>query len=246
MATNAAWPALLASFAVASACKGSDSEGDHEPGSAVGRRLDAFSFPDLAGREFAWSPEAGLRVDSEELRRLQALVIHVFQPDCPACREQARELERLSVRAPERFGVLGIAHRLDTRDVQGFSEDTRVTYPLLLGTGSAWADHWGRGDSMYVVDRRGMVSYAQVGFHPSDIERWQAVLDDLAAGRIARFSGPERDGLVVGEAFPVIELPLVDGEGTARFGLNEEGQLMVERAGERRLFRAAVGFFSRY
>jgi hypothetical protein len=98
---------------------------------------------------------------------------------------------------------------------------------------------------MYVVDRRGAIAYAQVGFHPSDVERWQAVLDDLAAGRAPRHSGPDRDAIVVGERFPELELPLFDGD-SARLGPDEQGTLVAERAGERRRYRAAIGFFSRY
>jgi len=99
---------------------------------------------------------------------------------------------------------------------------------------------------MYIADRRGRVVYSQVGFHPSDVERWEAVLDDLAAGRTARCSGPERDALVAGERLPTIDLPLVDGRAAARLGVDEHGALVVEGAGGRRRLRAAIGFFSRY
>jgi hypothetical protein len=185
-------------------------------------------------------------MDMDEARRPDALLIHVFQPDCPACRQQARELERLRARDRGRTATLGIAHRLTAEEVLAFSEATGARYPLLLGTGSAWSELWGRGDSMYIVDRRGTIAYVQVGFHPSDVERWEGVLEDLAADRVARFSGPKRDGLVVGERFPVIELPLVDGQGSARLALDEQGRLSLERVGKRERFRAAIGFFSRY
>ena len=245
MATRAAWLVLAGALGAAGACQGSDGGAGRAASPDVGRELDAFSFADATGRELAWSPEDGLRSESGEARRPEALVIHGFQPDCPACRQQASELERLATREQGRAVVLGVAHRLAARDLQTFAADTGVTYPLLLGTGSAWAERWCRGDSMVVVDRRGRIAYVQVGFHPSDVERWRAVLEDLAAGRAARTSGPDRDVLVVGEGLPVIELPLVDGRGPARLG-RDEGALVVEQSGERRRYRAAIGFFSRY
>jgi peroxiredoxin len=246
MGTRAACLVLIAALGWTWACRGSDGRGDGSPNPAVGRELDAFAFPDLAGRQIAWSAEHGLRDGSGEVQKPDALVIHAFQPDCPACRQQARELERLRARDSGRTAILGVAYRLAARDLRAFSDDTDVTYPLLMGTGSLWAESWGRGDSMYIVDRRGRISYAQVGIHPSDAERWQAVLEDLAADRVARYSGPERSGLDVGEGLPVIELPLVNGQGFARLGLDEQGTLVAEQSGERRRFRAAIGFFSRY
>jgi peroxiredoxin len=234
--------ALLAALAGAASCRGSD--GSASP--AVGRELETFSFPDLDGRTVAWSPGAGLGIDGGEARRPDALLVHVFQPDCAACRQQARELERLAARDPRRSATLGVAHRRGPGDLRAFAENTGASYPLLLGTGSDWASRWGRGDSLYIVDRQGRIAYAQVGFHPSDVERWQAVLEDLAAGRAARHRGPQRDALVVGEALPEIALPLVDGRGSARLGLDEQGALVAELPGERRRLRAAIGFFSRY
>jgi hypothetical protein len=246
MATRAGLAVLGALWATPSGCRGNDSQAVESPHPAVGLELEAFSFTDAAGRRIEWSPGAGMRTDSGEARVADALVIHVFQPDCPACREQARALERLRTKAPPRTSILGIAHRLASGDVEAFSADTSAGYPLLLGTGSTWADHWSRGDSLYIVDRRGAIAYGQVGFHPSDVDRWRGVLEDLAAGRAARYSGPARNALVVGEGLPEIELPLLGGQASARLGLDEQGTLVVERSGERRRFRAAIGFFSRY
>ena len=225
---------------------GSDGQEGRTASPVVGVELEAFSFVDPSGSKIVWSPEEGLRVGSEAPRTPYALVIHVFQPDCPACRQQAGELKKLDKQDPGRLAIVGIAHRLAAPDVQSFAESTGAEYPLLTGTGTAWTEHWGRGDPTYIVDRRGAIAYAQVGFHPSDVERWQGVLEDLAADRAARCSGPERDALVVGEGLPVIELPLVDGKGSVRIALGEDGTLAVEQAGGRRRFRAAIGFFSRY
>jgi len=76
---------------------------------------------------------------------------------------------------------------------------------------------------MYIVDRQGSIAYSQVGFHPSDVDRWKTVLADLTAGRAASVSGPERSELVVGERFPPIHLSLVDGKTDRPIDLLVEG-----------------------
>ena len=247
-----AWLVLLP--ALAGACRGSE---DHEeaptqqgcPGIAagpvLGRELDAFAFLDPQGRQVAWDPANGLQIDSGQPQVLDALVTHAFQPDCPACRQQAIELEGLRARARERTAIVGVAHR-PAGDLRGFADDTHAKYPLVQGGGTDWAERWGRGDALYIVDRTGTIAYTQVGFHASDVARWQDVLEDLGAGRVARHSGPERDVLVADENLSEIELPLIDGTASARIGLDDHDLLVLEQAGQQRRFRAAVGFFSRY
>jgi hypothetical protein len=237
----------LLAFALGSlvACAGT---GGHDAGSAAvapETKLDAFAFRDLAGSEVRWSPAEGLSVTAAEARRPRALLVHAFQADCGACAEQAGELEQLRARHPN-VAIVGVDHRLGAPDVRTFAERSGAAYPLLLGADSPWAERWGRGDATYVVDPGGTIVYSQVGFHPSDVARWDAVLKDLAAGRAARWSGPHRDAVVVHETLPTIELPRIDSGGDARIGLDGDGALAFEQAGEHRRFRAAVGFFSRY
>ena len=243
MARGGAGVLLAGVLGAAAACRGGDGRAE-PPSPVVGQFLEGFSFPDLTGSAVSWSPTEGLHL-AGNARTQEAVVVHAFQSDCPACRQQAVELEQLVSERPE-SAIVGVAHRLTQHDVQAFAEDVGATYPLLLGSGSSWAERWGRGDSMYVVDRTGSILYSQVGFHPSDPARWDAVLDDIHAGRAVRYSGPERNALVVGEALPPIELPVVGGLSAASLRLDDEGALVFEQRGTRRRFRAAVGFFSRY
>ena len=236
---------LTGILCAAGACRGGNGPAPEARNQLAGQALEGFSLPELGAGEVSWSPEGGLHSGGDAARRPAALVIHVFQPDCLACRQQARELERLNSQHPE-SAVVGVAYRLDSAAAQEFADETGATYPLLLGSGSDWARRWGRGDCMYVVDRAGSIRYSQVGFHASDPARWQAVLEDLHANRPVRHSGPGRDELVVGETLPPIELPLVGTGIEASLRSSDSGGLVFEHPEGRRRFRAAVGFFSRY
>lgn len=217
------------------------------PKAPIGATLDAFSFAGSTDQDLSWNAREGLRLGSDPGHAPAALVVHVFQPDCLACRNEARELERFqSTRDAMVVRVVGIAHKQDLPAVRGFAQAVDCTYPLATATGTDWATRWGRGDPTYIVDRSGRVAYAQVGFHPSDPELWSKVAEDLAAGRSPRATHPEREVLKDGERFPAVTLPDLETGKPMTLATNEHGRLYFERDGERKPWRAAIGFFSRY
>jgi thiol-disulfide isomerase/thioredoxin len=239
-------PVLLASACArddAASARGPARAGEPGPRAALGQELEPFAFTTPDGAPLAWDPDVGLRVGAE-LRTPAALLVHVFQPDCPACQDEARALADLAQRRTD-VAVVGLAHRRGADEVDGFRALTGATHPLAHAAGSGWAERWSRGDPTYLADGSGRVVYAQVGFHPSDVAVWEAALADVHAGRSVGRDGPDRPAVVVGERMPRIELPelatrtpvVLDSEG---------GELVLARGGERRRFRAAIGFFSRY
>jgi hypothetical protein len=237
---------LVALPLLALGCNGKDRRESREPdaaAAALGSLLEPFSFLTWEGETLAWDPEDGLRAGAEH-GAPTATMLHVFQPDCPACQDEARALAELGA-GREGVVIVGIAHRGEPADLGAFRALTGASYPLAHAAGTRWAERWSRGDPTYVVDRSGRVVYAQVGFHPSDVAGWSSALDAVLAGRPVERDGPERPALRAGERMPRIELPdLVTGRTTMID--TRDGELVLERDGETRTFRAAIGFFSRY
>lgn len=232
------------------ACGAATDEGERGGGATtamppIGAALESFDLRDANGAELAWSARLGLRHGSASPGVPAALMIHVFQPDCPACRDEGRALERMRS-GSSAVTVVGIAHRGGPDEVRAFAAATGATYPLAPAAGTPWAERWSRGDPTYVVDRTGDVAYGQVGFHPADPETWADVIADLTAGRPARVTGPRRDVLAVGMRMPAVELPVLGEEGAARITTSEAGALTIELDGETRACTAALWFFSRY
>jgi peroxiredoxin len=236
--------ALVALPLLALACNGKDRRESPQPDAGVvGSLLEPFSFATSERETLAWNPEGGLRAGAGH-GAPAAMILHVFQPDCPACQDEARALAELSA-GREGVAVVGLAHRGEPEDLEAFRGVTGARYPLAHAAGTRWAERWSRGDPTYLVDPDGRIVYAQVGFHPSDVAGWNAALDAVLAGRPVDRDGPERPALRAGERMPRIELPdLVTGRTTVID--TRDGELVLERDGEARTFRAAIGFFSRY
>jgi hypothetical protein len=215
----------------------------------VGARLDAFSFPAVDGRVLAWDFASGaLRTPGGTIRP-RCIALHVFQPDCNACQQQARALQKLhSEHSPEEMAVIGIIHRGDAAAAAAFAREFEITYPLAIATGSDWAHRWGRADPMYIVDTDGEIVYCQEGFQETDPPIWDAVREDIREGRAVAFKRPQRSGerLHEGDRLPSIELPdLLTGRSMA---LKIEGGRLtfLDPDGKRQGYRASIGFFSRY
>lgn len=210
-----------------------------------GESLESFTLTDVGGRPLSFSSADGVLEANGTSARPAASVIHVFQPDCGACREEARALEAWR-REGDAVAIVGIAHRGGLDAVEAFRRDVGVGYPLAAATGTEWARKWGRGDPTYIVDREGRLAYVQTGFEARDPRLWHGVAADLAAGRAARVTGSGRDVLEPGETLPTIELPSLEDGGP--LSLSAESGRLVFRDGKGRemLCSASIGFFSRY
>lgn len=242
--------AFLAAAGLLSRCKHADSppeaarvDGGSPP--KPGEPFPSFSFADIEGRSLSWTSASATLETEGRSTNPTALVVHVFQPDCGACRDEAKALEALS-RERSEIAIVGLAHRGEKSDVEALKREVGVSYPLAVATGTEWARTWGRGDPTYIVSRESRLSYVQTGFEAKDTLLWSEVAEDLAAGRAARASGSGRESLAVGEKLPTLEFAsLVDGR-PLRLGADSGELVFRDGDGHERRYRASVGFFSRF
>ncbi|GIW72787.1 MAG: hypothetical protein KatS3mg102_2329 [Planctomycetota bacterium] len=213
-----------------------------------GERLDRLELPALGGGQLVWEPAAGtLVLPGQPPQQPRAVLLHVFQPDCPKCQELARALELL--RAEERAGlvVFGIAYRADAAAAAAFARASGAHYPIALGTGSEWARRWSGGDPLYLAGPDGAIAYAQVGFRHDDPALWREAVRAVLAGRAPARRTAERERVLAGDPLPEIALPALEGQALLRLRRLPDGTLALLGAGPApRRARASVGFFSRY
>ena len=121
-----------------------------------------------------------------------------------------------------------------------------MTFPLLLGTGSALAKQFAAGDTIGFADSRGIVRFAQVGYGQGDEKIWRENIELMVAGKPPKSATIARERLRVGDRLPVVELPsLFSGKPMALTG--EGGRLTYRDEAGRVLYpKAAMGMFSRY
>lgn len=176
-----------------------------------------------------------------------ALVVHLLQPDCLQCRAQLRALKRLrSDVAGADVALLGVSHRGDMDDLRKLSDELQIEFPMAMGVGSALANRFAAGDSMGIVDARGVIRFAQVGYADGDERLWQEAIEAIRSGGEVAKTGVDRDRLAVGDLMPAIRLPsLRSGNPMALIG--DSGRLAFQdESGKTQHPKAAVGFFSRY
>src|SRR5437660_12629402 len=127
-------------------------------------KMPALSLKSVDGATFALERKEGRVVVTQGAMTSQpkVLVMHLLQPDCLQCQAQAVELETLYQHL-RKDGVLviGIAHRGDAEAARAFVERLKLTFPVLVGTGSEVAKQFAAGDSLAIMDERGVVRFAQ-------------------------------------------------------------------------------------
>lgn len=215
----------------------------------VGAVLPEFSLNAVDGSSFS------LQREQEQVRithngqtlKPKVLVLHLFQPDCLQCQAQMKALETLHQESvPQGVLVVGIAHRGNATARRATAQQLRVTFPLLVGAGSALAKQFAAGDTLGITDSRGIVRFAQVGYGAGDEKVWQENIALLLAGKPVTQPTIARKRLQVGDRFPVIELDaLMTGKPLALTG---EGGKLTFRDGMDKAVHptVAIGFFSRY
>jgi hypothetical protein len=174
-------------------------------------------------------------------------MIHLFQPDCLQCQAQMKALQAVHQEfARQDVIVLGVSHRGDAEDVRAVEKQLKLTYPLLVGTGSDLAKQFAAGDSLAIIDGKGTIRFAQVGYGEGDEKIWREDFGRLLAGEAVAKETVERERLRVGDRLPSIRLPAVaNGKQMALTG--EGGRLTFRDAvGSVTHPKAAVGFFCRY
>ena len=216
----------------------------------VGAQLPEFSLKaaeDGATFSLQRMRDQMLVMHGERQLEPKVVVLHLFQPDCLQCQAQMKALEGLH----QKFGkqgvlIIGVAHRGGAEAVRLLAKQLKVTFPLLLGTGSALAKEFAAGDSLAITDGKGVVRFAQVGYGEGDENVWQENIERLLAGKPVAQETVERQRLRVHDRLPIIELPSVaTGKIIALTG--EGGRLTFrDEAGKISHPKAAIGFFSRY
>ncbi len=215
----------------------------------VGSTLPKVSLPSTDGTQVDLTIADGalsLKGSSGDSKPA-ALVVHLLQPDCLQCRAQLKELQALSDRFQVRgVVVVGISHRGDMKELQQLGKDMGLKIPLLHGPDSDIAKQFAAGDTLGIVDKGGVIRYAQVGFGKGDEELWAEALEELLAGKPVAKSTTSRERLAVGDRFPAVELPSIQsGKPLALVG--KDGRLTFrDEQGKETQPKAAVGFFSRY
>ncbi len=215
----------------------------------VGTSLPDFSLKSPGGGTVSLKrDDREVRItDNKQTAKPRVLVIHFFQPDCLQCQAQVKALEATHQKYLQKgASVIGIAHRDDRESVKSFAERLKVSYPLLLGTGSEIAKDFAGGDALYIADNRGIVQFSQAGYGSGDETLWQDNIDLLLAGKPVVKKTPERKNLKVGDRLPAVELDsLMTGERMSLTGKN--GHLtFTDAKGMSVQPKAAVGLLARY
>ncbi len=211
--------------------------------------LPEFSLKTAADGSFSLHRQDGqIRITHEKKSaNPRVLIVHFFQPDCLQCQTEAKSLEATHQKYAERgVSVIGIAHRGDAQAAKSFAKQLRVSYPLLLGTGSQIARPFAAGDSLYIADDRGTVRFSQPGYGSGDEKLWHESIDLLLAGKPVVKETSERENLKVGDRLPTVRLDsLVTGEEMSLTG--KEGRLtFTDTRGKSVQPKAAIGLFARY
>ena len=177
----------------------------------------------------------------------KAVLVHFFQPDCPQCQAQMQALQKTHQEfADKGLTTVGIAHRGDEQAVRSLAERLKITFPLVVGTGSEAVKPLAGGDAMAIADAKGVVRFAQVGYGGGDESVWRENVSLLLAGKPVTADTVERGRLKPGDPIFAINFPSVTG-GRPIALTGEGGRLTFRNeAGEVTHPKAAVGFFSRY
>ncbi len=216
---------------------------------SAGTALPDFSLKAAGGGAASLKREDGqVRITHDETTASpRVLVIHFFQPDCLQCQAQTKALEATHQKyAQKGASVIGIAHRGDREAVKSLAERLRLSYPLLLGTGSEIAKGLAGGDALYIADDRGIVRFSQAGYGSGDERLWHENIDLLLAGKPVARATAERKNLNVGDRLPTIELDsLVTGD---RLSLAGKGGRLTFTNGKGTSVqpKAAIGLLARY
>ncbi|MCH9031146.1 MAG: TlpA family protein disulfide reductase [candidate division Zixibacteria bacterium] len=219
---------------------------DLEPPRA-GNVLESFSFRSLKNKLISWDESArSLKINDSALN-LEALILHVFQPDCGKCKSLAVSLQALSAKySDSNIFVLGIAHRKQPAESKAFAKKHDLTYPILVATDTEWGRRWGRGDAFYIVGSSGLVVYSQTGYNSSDPESWGHVVDDLIGSRRNLITEPKRKRFHVGDTLPNIQLPSLGDRSPMTLSVLGNDLSLTKAGAKEQKYRASIGFFSRF
>lgn len=215
----------------------------------IGQVISDFSLPNPEGSLLSLKTDKGQSIITYDNKVITSVVtiIHLFQPDCLQCQTQMQALEAVHQEfSKKNVVVIGVAHRGDAQSVRALANRLRITFPLLVGTGSPFARQFAAGDTLAITDRQATVSFAQVGYGKGDEVVWREGIRLLLDGKPPAQTTISREGLKVGDKFPAVELQsLVTDQPIALIG--RDGRLTFRDEGGKEIHpKAAVGMFSRF
>lgn len=207
----------------------------------IGQVISDFSLPNPEGSLLSLKTDKGQSVITYDNKVITPTVtiIHLFQPDCLQCQTQMQALEAVHQEfSKKNVVVIGVAHRGDAQSVRALANRLRITFPLLVGTGSPFARQFAAGDTLAITDRQATVRFAQVV--------WREGIRLLLDGKPPAQTTISREGLKVGDKFPAVELQsLTTDQPIALIG--RDGRLTFRDEGGKEIHpKAAVGMFSRF
>ncbi len=149
-----------------------------EPAALAVATLPDFSLGNLAGE-----PQSILSWPGKPL------LINFWATWCAPCLREIPMLKELQAARPD-LQVVGIA--IDKRDpVVEFAGNIDFNYPILIGQNEAWAAAGAMGVNIYALPFTiftagdGSILGVHTGeLHAEHLERFRAIVDELAAGRI--------------------------------------------------------------
>jgi hypothetical protein len=139
-----------------------------------------------------------------------------------------------------------MAHRGNAGSVAAFRDRLKLDYPVLVLEADDASTKLAAGDATRIVDRTGVIRFAQAGFGDGDQRTWRDAIQALIDGREVTATAPARAVLKAGDRMPVIELPALIGDGKLALRGTEGGLAFEDTQGRVTRPSAAVGFFSRY
>ncbi|HEX6811605.1 MAG TPA: redoxin domain-containing protein [Planctomycetota bacterium] len=215
----------------------------------VGDRIPPIRLKTTAGENGRLAAEGGaLTLDvAGKQTNPKVLLVHFLQPDCLQCEAEARALDAMTAECGGTGAViLGLAHRGNAASVAAFRDRLKLAYPVLLLEADEASTKLAAGDATRIVDRTGVIRFAQAGFGDGDQRTWREAISALLDGREVKATAPARAVLKAGDRMPVIELPALIGDGKLALRGTEGGLAFEDTQDRVTRPSAAVGFFSRY
>jgi peroxiredoxin len=181
------------------------------------------------------------------IERPKALMVHFLQTDCPQCQAQLKAMQAIYGAVSSKGGlIVGAAHRGDVEAVRTLQAKLGLTFPIGVLASKAGLEKKVAGDACAIVDRTGVVRFAQAGFGEGDQAVWSDVFDALLAGRPSPRDGVARERLKAGDAFPAVRLPSLRTGRPMEFAGVDGKLFFTDEDGETTHPKAAIFFFSRY
>lgn len=215
----------------------------------VGSEVPAFSLQSPDGKTVSFerrSGEAQLTRDGKS-EKPKLIAIHLLQPDCLQCRAQLKALEQIHRQFAEKgLVVLGVSHREDAKALAAMGAELKISFPLLVGGGSDLAKQFAAGDTFGLIDAKGIIRFAQVGYGAGDEKVWTDAVEKMLAGKAPTADGVDRERLKVGDSFPAVTLPSLRTDKP--MALVGKGGRLVYRSedGKETKPLCTIFFFSRY